>query len=126
MKKLAGMAESHGIMVAPHSGSLGPIAEFAALHLLASIPNALMLERIDDDWPERNNVISPAPRQQDGYLTVPDAPGLGVDINEDVIARYPSTLNVSMAAGGYEPVTDGEFVYTQTRLRRAAVFGGRR
>ncbi|MEJ1977538.1 MAG: mandelate racemase/muconate lactonizing enzyme family protein [Acetobacteraceae bacterium] len=127
MKKLAAMAEAHGIMVAPHSGSLGPVAEYAALHLLAAIPNALMLERIDDDWPGRDTVITPAPRQQDGYLAVPDTPGLGVEINEDVIAQHPSVCNVSMAAGGYEPGTEGEFVYSQTRLRRAAVFGaGRR
>jgi galactonate dehydratase len=125
MKKLAAMAECHGIMVAPHSGSLGPVAEYAALHLLAAIPNALMLERIDDDWPGRDEVITPAPRAQDGFLAVPDTPGLGVDINEDVIARYPSTCNVSMAAGGYEPGTDGEFVYSQTRLRRAAIFGSK-
>jgi len=37
-------------MMAPHSGSLGPVAEYAALHLLAAIPNALFLERIEDDW----------------------------------------------------------------------------
>jgi galactonate dehydratase len=125
MKKLAGMAESHGIMVAPHSGSLGPVAEYAALHLLAAIPNALMLERIDDDWAGRDEVITPAPRQQDGFLRVPDTPGLGVDINEEFIARHPSTGNVSMAAGGYEPGTGGEFVYSQTRLHRAAVFRGK-
>jgi len=126
MKKLAGMAECHGIMVAPHSGSLGPVAEYAALHLMAAIPNALMLERIDDDWPGRDEVITPAPRAQNGFLTVPDTPGLGVDINEDVVARYPSTCNVSMAAGGYEPGTGGEFVYSQTRLRRAAIFGSKK
>jgi galactonate dehydratase len=125
MKKLAGMAESHGIMVAPHSGSLGPVAEYAALHLLAAIPNALMLERIDDDWSGRHEVIIPAPQQQDGFLAVPDTPGLGVDINEEMIARHPSRGNVSMAEGGYEPGTGGEFVYSQTRLRRAAVFGSK-
>jgi galactonate dehydratase len=122
MKKLAAMAESHGIMVAPHSGSLGPVAEFAALHLLAAIPNALMLERIEDDWAGRAEVITTTPRQVDGFLAVPDAPGLGVDIDEAAIARYPSARNVSMAAGGYEPGTEGEFAYQQTRLCRAAVF----
>ncbi|MFC0407235.1 mandelate racemase/muconate lactonizing enzyme family protein [Roseomonas elaeocarpi] len=49
MKKIAAMAEAHHIMVAPHSGSLGPVAEYAALHLLAAIPNALILERLEDD-----------------------------------------------------------------------------
>ena len=38
MKKIAAMAEAHHIMLAPHSGSLGPVAEYAALHLLAAHP----------------------------------------------------------------------------------------
>ena len=53
MKKIAAMAEAHHIMMAPHSGSLGPVAEYAALHVLAAIPNGLILERIEDDWDGR-------------------------------------------------------------------------
>ena len=40
MRKMAAMAEGHYITMAPHSGSLGPVAEFAALHVMATIPNA--------------------------------------------------------------------------------------
>ena len=122
MKKLAGMAEAHHVMMAPHSGTLGPIAEFAALHLLAAIPNTLMLERIEYDWPGRNEVISAPPILENGSLIVPTAPGLGVDINEAAIARYPSQRNVSIAGGGYAPGTGDEFVYVQTRFRRAAYY----
>jgi galactonate dehydratase len=120
MKKLAGMAEAHHIMMAPHSGSLGPVAEFAALHLLAAIPNTLMLERIESDWSGRNEVISAPPVLENGHLIVPTVPGLGVDIDEEAVARYPSQRNVSIAAGGYEPGTENEHVYVQTRLRRGA------
>jgi hypothetical protein len=81
-----------------------------------------MLERIEDDWAGRHEVITASPKQKDGHLAVPDAPGLGVDIREEVIARYPSQANVSIAGGGYEPGTEGEHVYVQTRLRRAATF----
>jgi galactonate dehydratase len=126
MKKLAGMAEAHHIMMAPHSGTLGPVAEFAALHLLAAIPNTLMLERIENDWPGRNTVISAAPVLDNGHLLVPTVPGLGVDIDEAAIARHPSERNVSIAGGGYEPGTEGEYVYVQTRLRRAAYLGRRK
>jgi galactonate dehydratase len=123
MKKLAGMAEAHHIMMAPHSGTLGPVAEFAALHVLAAIPNALMLERIENDWSGRNEVISAPPVLENGCLLVPTAPGLGVDIDEAVIARHPSERNVSIAGGGYAPGTEGEHVYVQMRHRRAAYFG---
>lgn len=120
MKKLAGMAEAHHIMMAPHSGSLGPVAEFAALHLLAAIPNTLMLERIESDWAGRNEVISAPPVLENGHLVVPTAPGLGVDIDEQAVARYPSRRNVSIAAGGYEPGTEDSHVYVQMRLHRAS------
>ena len=96
MKKIAAMAEAHHIMVAPHSGSLGPVAEYAALHLLAAIPNGLFLERIEDDWEGREHTVVPHPLSKNGFLQVPDAPGLGVDIDEDFVARYPSQANVSV------------------------------
>jgi galactonate dehydratase len=127
MKKIAAMAEAHHIMMAPHSGSLGPVAEYAALHLLAAIPNALILERLDDDWPGRANTIVPHPQQVEGFITVPDAPGLGCDIDEAFVAKHPSTSNVSIPveAGGtsYAPGTFGEHVYVQSRWQRSRYFG---
>jgi galactonate dehydratase len=126
MKKIAAMAEAHGIMMAPHSGSLGPVAEYAALHVMAAIPNALFLERIEDDWPGREEVIRPHPVQVNGAIPVPMGPGLGVDIDEAAVARYPSLKNVSVpvgeAAGSYAPGTWREHVYVQTRLRRGRYF----
>ncbi len=123
MKKIAAMAEAHGIMFAPHSGSLGPIAEYAALHLMASIPNALMLERIEIDWPGRNDVITPVPKTVDGHIAVPNTPGLGVDIVESEIAKYPSVRNVGLGGGDYAPGTGGSFVYAQPRFMRSKWLG---
>ena len=124
MRKMAAMAEAHYMMVPPHSGSLGPIAEFAALHVMATIPNALMLERVEFDWFGRYDVVSPVLKVEDGHLPVPEAPGLGVEIIEDEIAKYPSEVNVSA-----HPEDDGEScvlgtaaesVYFQTRHGRRA------
>ena len=129
MKKIAAMAEAHHIMVAPHSGSLGPVAEYAALHLLAAIPNGLFLERIEDDWAGRAHTVVPHPVSENGFLNVPDAPGLGVDIDEDFVARFPSLGNVSVpvseASGAYVEGTYGEHVYVQTRLPRARYLSGK-
>ena len=124
MKKIAAMAEAHGIMFAPHSGSLGPVAEYAALHVLAAVPNALMLERIEIDWPGRAEVITPVPVTVDGHIAVPDTPGLGVDIVEAAVAKYPSQRNVGQGKGDYAPGTEGEYLYVQSRLGRAAWLGG--
>ena len=120
MRKMAAMAESHFITMAPHSGSLGPVAEFAALHVMATIPNALMLERLEFDWVGRDEVITPAPKVVDGHIAVPTAPGLGVDIVEDEIVKYPSRFNVRNDEGVYEPGTHAESTYFQARLRRAS------
>ena len=123
MKKIAAMAEAHHIMMAPHSGSLGPVAEYAALHLLAAIPNTLFLERIEDDWDGRSRTALPPLHQHNGFLTVPTAPGLGVEIDEDFVARFPSQANVSIpvtpASGAYAEGTFEEHVYVQTRMKRA-------
>lgn len=112
MKKQAAMAEAHGITFAPHDGSLGPVAEMAAVHLLATLPNFLILEHREDDVPQRYEVMDPQPQIADGYLTVPDTPGLGVDIVEEAIAQYPSEGNIA------EPNLD-EYVYVQAKYGRA-------
>jgi galactonate dehydratase len=102
------------------------VAEYAALHLLAAIPNALILERLEDDWAGRYEVIEPVPKTVDGYLAVPDTPGLGVDIVEEAVARYPSSRNLSVAGspstGAYAPGTFDEQVYFQTRFGRRKTF----
>jgi galactonate dehydratase len=122
LKKIAAIAEAHYVMLAPHSGSLGPVAEYAALQVMAAVPNALILERVEIDVPVRYEVIKPHPVQQNGYIPVPTAPGLGCDIDEAVVARNPSRGNVSVASyegeGSYEPGTWREHVYFQARYRR--------
>lgn len=124
LRKLAALAEAHGLMLAPHSGSLGPVAEFAAVHLLAAIPNALMLERLEPDWTGRADAIHGALETAGGRIAVPSAPGLGVCIDEAFVAAHPATRNNAIAGGGWNEGTAGEHVYTQTRRGRARLLGG--
>lgn len=121
MRKMAAMAESHFISLAPHSGSLGPVAEFAALHVMATVPNILMLERVEFDWEGRYEVVTPVLKAENGALPLPTAPGLGVELVEEEIEKHPSSRNVAEMPGNegaYEPATFGECVYFQPRLRR--------
>lgn len=113
MKKIAAMAEAHYITFAPHDGSLGPVAEMAAVHLCSTLPNFLILEHLEDDVPQRYEVMEPQPQIVDGFMLVPDAPGLGIDIVEDAIAKYPSSGNVSIPSGADEPL------YVKARTQRA-------
>ncbi|MBT6542496.1 MAG: mandelate racemase/muconate lactonizing enzyme family protein [Rhodobacteraceae bacterium] len=124
MRKIAAMAEAHGVMLAPHSGSLGPVAEFAALHVMATVPNALLLERIEFDWPGRYEVVQPILKSQDGALPLPQSPGLGVDLVRNEIAKHPSYCNVANApiddGHAYVQGTADEAMHVQTRRARAA------
>ena len=113
MKKMAAMAEAHYITFAPHDGSLGPVAEMAAVHLCATLPNFLILEHLEDDVPQRYEVMEPQPTIVNGFMLVPDAPGLGIDIVEDAIAHYPSTGNVS------PPSAADDYLYVKARPQRA-------
>jgi len=118
MRKLAGLAEAHGLAIAPHSGSLGPVAEFAAVHLMAAIPNALMLERMEPDWAGRGEAIVGALEARDGQLAVPDGPGLGVAVNAAFVDAHPSIRNAGLPSGGWNAGTEAESVYVQARRER--------
>src|SRR5204862_6675863 len=78
MKKIAALAEAHFIAIAPHDGSNGPVAEAAAVQLLASIPNCLILEHLEDDVPWRSEVATPL-EVITGQIEIPTQPGLGTD-----------------------------------------------
>jgi len=119
MKKLAGMAEAWSVMIAPHSGSLGPVAEIAAVHLLSAIPNALILERMQPDWSGRAEVLRSNLVADAGALTVPTTPGLSVHLNTEFIAQHPSTQNTAIATGGWNVGTGEETTYLQARRPRS-------
>ena len=121
MRKLAGVAEAHGLLVAPHSGSLGPVAEVAAVHLMAMLPNGLILERMDPDWPGRSQVTHTALQAADGHLHLPVGPGLGVTIDETFISQHPSQRNTALAKGGWNAGTEDQTAYMQARQPRGNI-----
>ena len=92
--KIAAMAEARYVGVAPHNPN-GPIGTAATLHLAANLPNFAILEMPADDyqwsahWRDELLVDPTVVQVQDGYLALPTAPGLGVDLDEEAIARYP-------------------------------------
>jgi galactonate dehydratase len=87
LRKIAAMAEVYHVQVAPHNPN-GPIATAASAHLAASIPNFLILEYAMQE-PHRTEAIKSGPKVENGWLELPSAPGLGVELDEDAIARYP-------------------------------------
>ena len=89
-KKIAGMAEAHYAQIAPHL-YCGPIEGAANIQLSACIPNFLILESIGT-WGGFHTEILKRPIQwEDGYVIPPTAPGIGVELDEEVAERHPYT-----------------------------------
>lgn len=89
-KKIAALAEIHQAQIAPHLYN-GPIAGAAAIQLAACIPNFLVLEGIRDWTGFHAELLKTPIRWEEGHVIVPDAPGLGVELDEDVARAHPWT-----------------------------------
>ena len=88
-KKIAAMAEAHGVLLAPHNVAAS-VGTAAALHLAACTPNLKILEYFNDfAEPFVTEAASGLPAVTDGYFPLPSGPGLGVTLNEDVLLAHP-------------------------------------
>ncbi|GAB4108375.1 MAG: hypothetical protein Kow00105_15210 [Phycisphaeraceae bacterium] len=91
-KKITGMIDAHGGLVCPHSAQ-GPVGTAACAHLNASTPNFFIHEFFDnfnnEQNPWLNDVLDHYFEVRDGHIEVSDRPGLGIDLNPDVIAEHP-------------------------------------
>jgi galactonate dehydratase len=88
-KKLAATAETNYLLVAPHNVG-GPVSTAAALHLAASTTNFKIQEHFNDFADSHVKQAAPGvPEVIDGYFSLPEGPGLGVELNEDFIAEHP-------------------------------------
>jgi galactonate dehydratase len=88
LKKIAAMAEARHVAVCPHNPS-GPVANAATLQLAACTPNFFIHETMAVDVPWRSEICPEHVRFVGGRMTIPDAPGLGIELNEEAIARHP-------------------------------------
>ncbi len=88
-RKIADMADAHYVAVAPHCIA-SPVGTIASAHVAAAIPNFLALEWHGMSVPFWNDMVTgvDGPVIRDGYVSVPDAPGLGVELNEELARRY--------------------------------------
>ena len=85
-KKIATLAEVHNVQIAPHLYA-GPVEWAANIHLAATCPNLLMAETIET--PFHDALIRGAIRVEDGHVVPPDAPGLGIEVDEDLARAHP-------------------------------------
>ncbi len=89
-KKIASLAEAFGAQIAPHC-YCGPITAAANVQLAACSPNLLMLEAVKDWGGFHAELLKTPLRMESGYTPVPDAPGLGVELDEAAARAHPYT-----------------------------------
>jgi|TARA_B100001013_G_scaffold331567_1_gene247227 galactonate dehydratase len=99
-KKVASMAEAQHIKVIPHN-PLSPISTAACVQLDACIPNFALQEYTGESESPKSDLLKNPLKLIDGYLTVPEGPGLGVIINDEAL-NQPETPKVLDTPIGYD------------------------
>ena len=89
LKKIAAIAEARHVSMAPHNTN-SPVGTMASFHLDATLTNFLIQEYHAEFYePHYFDVVDGLPRQKDGHVELGDGPGLGLTLNEDVLAAHP-------------------------------------
>ncbi len=114
-KKIGDLAEGYGVSMAIHMAGT-PISTMAAVHCAAATENFIALEHHFTEVPFWSDFISirgrSGPVIQDGYIAVPESPGLGFEINEDVMREHL----VPAEPGFFDPTTQWDTVRSWDRL----------
>ena len=105
LKKIAALAQAHHVALAPHNAQ-GPVCTAACLQIDASTPNVYIQEVFEDfATPLAARIVREPLAIVDGHIEIPDRPGLGVELLEDVMAEYPydeANFLDMYGAGGWE------------------------
>jgi galactonate dehydratase len=102
-RRIAAIAEAAGMGMAPHN-PMGPVAGAVALQFDVATPSFVIQEEASGLAPWFEEVCAEFPLTlRDGAWSVPMAPGLGIDINEKVAARYPFQQEVVMSLDAVLP-----------------------
>ena len=112
-KKIGDTAQEYGISMALHMSAM-PVAQMASVHCAAATENFIALEHHHVDVPWWDDLVTglPKPSVQDGYMTVPDAPGLGIELNEEAIRAHISEKD----PGYFEPTEEWNALRSHDRL----------
>ena len=90
IRRIAEMAELYGVQVVPHGWKTG-ITAACGRHFQAACPAAPLFEHLSPelfDSPLRRELVAPEPEIVDGRMALPEAPGLGVELNPEAVERY--------------------------------------
>ena len=112
-KKIGDMAQEHGISMALHMAGT-PVSTMAAVHCAAATENFIALEHHFTDLPFWSDLIDgvPKPIIQDGFISVPEGPGLGFTVNDEAIREHL----LPEGSGFFEPTPEWDRERSWDRL----------
>lgn len=114
LKKIADMADDHGVAVAVHMAE-SPVGCLAAVQTAAAMNHVLALEFHSVDVPWWGDMVTGIPRPlfQNGFIKVPEKPGLGFDeLNEEVLREH---INPNIP-GMWEPTDQWNQEFSNDRI----------
>ena len=89
LKEIGAMAEAYTVAVAPHGNNSTTVGLAASLHAAAVMPNFLIME-YPLGWEATGDAIARDPlRVEGGRIALPTQPGLGIELDEEALARFP-------------------------------------
>jgi galactonate dehydratase len=89
LREIAAMAEPHHIALSPHNYNSTTVGLAATLHAAAGMPNFLITEYFVNFEEVGRAIARPAFTVENGFIALPATPGLGLDLDEDAMARFP-------------------------------------
>jgi galactonate dehydratase len=88
LKEIAAMAEAHLVAMSPHNYNSTMIGLAATVHAAATMPNFLITEYFVNFESLGKEIARPPLLQKDGYVQLPTTPGLGIDLDEDMLRAH--------------------------------------
>ncbi|HEY8596810.1 MAG TPA: mandelate racemase/muconate lactonizing enzyme family protein [Thermomicrobiales bacterium] len=112
-KRIGDLAQEHGVSMALHMAGT-PISTMASVHCAAATENFIALEHHFSTIPFWDSFIDgvPKPLISEGYIPVPETPGLGFEINEEVIKEHL----IASDKGFFEPTPEWDVAHSHDRL----------
>ena len=126
LKEIAAMAETYYVVVSPHNFNSTTVGLAATLHLCATIPNFLITEYFVNLAEIGEELATNPIKVENGYIQLPTTPGLGIELDEDALARHPYTepaLRSIRHPGDEGPLTTGS-IYREASMNEAVTGRG--